>query len=347
MTELLQDPPYGSRDDDLLVKELEQLTEHHRRGCPEYARITAGWSPTGRISDLPALHVGLFKRLELRTEQEGVRRTRTLRSSSTSGDEASKVLLDERSSTFQQQSTNAILRDFLGEERRPLLVLDSARSLRSRDLSARVAAALSLKPLSSDIHFLMSDAADPSSVRWDAVEQILEQGEDFLLYGFTWVLWSAWAAADPPAEVSRLLATKRFCFVHSGGWKKLAAQAVDRARLDGTLLARAAAGSKVVDYYGLVEQVGVVYPLCEAGFRHVPVWAHILVRDTYTGLPLVGEPGQIQLLNVLAAGAPYHSVLTEDLGRVFCGSCPCGRSGPRFELISRLPRAEIRGCANV
>jgi len=79
----------------------------------------------------------------------------------------------------------------------------------------------------------------------------------------------------------------------------------------------------------------------------VPVWADVLVRDTYTGVAVEGVAGQIQLLNVMPVGAPYHSVLTEDLGRIAPGPCNCGRSGRRFELISRLERAQVRGCANV
>jgi len=77
------------------------------------------------------------------------------------------------------------------------------------------------------------------------------------------------------------------------------------------------------------------------------VWADIVVRDPISLAPLEGEPGLLQLLNVLAVGAPYHSVLTEDTGRVVPGACPCGRSGKRFELLGRLPKAEVRGCANV
>jgi hypothetical protein len=52
-------------------------------------------------------------------------------------------------------------------------------------------------------------------------------------------------------------------------------------------------------------------------------------------------------MNVLAYGAPYHNILTEDLGQIELGSCPCGREGKRFTLLGRLPNADVRGCANV
>jgi hypothetical protein len=52
-------------------------------------------------------------------------------------------------------------------------------------------------------------------------------------------------------------------------------------------------------------------------------------------------------MNLLAWGAPYHNVLTEDLGKLVPGECDCGRKGKRFEFVGRVPKAEMRGCANV
>lgn len=102
-----------------------------------------------------------------------------------------------------------------------------------------------------------------------------------------------------------------------------------------------------MDFYGLAEQTGVIFPLCAYRSRHVPVWADVLVRHPYSLRVSVNEAGQLQFINVLAYGAPYHSVLTEDLGRLIEGACLCGRKGKRFELLGRIPRAKPRGCANV
>ncbi len=87
--------------------------------------------------------------------------------------------------------------------------------------------------------------------------------------------------------------------------------------------------------------------MCEAGYRHVPVWADAIVRDPWTLEPLVDVDGQLQLMNLLAWGAPYHNVLTEDMARIVTGECACGRSGRRFSFVGRIPKAEVRGCANV
>jgi len=236
----------------------------------------------------------------------------------------------------------------VGDRKRPLLILDDGKSLRQRgSVSARMAAAMSLSPLATDFHFLLRDAGDPGSMKWDALGAALETGNDFLVYGFSSILWLAWGAGDVPENVREQLRGKRIHFVHSGGWKKMEAMRVDRKQFDDTLTRDLDPDSRVVDYYGLVEQVGVIYPLCENGFRHVPVWAEVLVRDPYTLQAVENEPGQIQLMNTLAHGAPYHSVLSEDLGRILPGGCACGRSGNRFEMLGRMPQAELRGCANV
>jgi hypothetical protein len=347
MSRLLSQPPYAPRDDDALLEELNELTALHRAGCPAYARVVGEPSVARDVSEVPFVHVGLFKRLELRTELEGIRHGRRLHSSSTTGQTPSRVFLDTSSSAMQAQSTISILRDFLGPERRPLLVLDSPRSVQSPgDISARVAAAMALRPLASDLHFILRDSDDPASVRWDAVISAASATDALLVYGFTWMLWLAWGASLP-VDVARALEGKRIHFVHSGGWKKMESLHVSRERLDAALLRGLAPGSRVVDYYGLVEQVGIVYPLCEAGHRHPPRWADVVVRDAWTLSPLSEAPGLLQLVNTLARGAPYHSVLTEDLGQLVRGVCPCGRSGRAFDLAGRVPKSEARGCAVV
>jgi hypothetical protein len=345
---LLDAPPYAPRAEDRLFAELRDLTRHHAHACEPYGRIAAAFPEPAGVADLPFVHVGLFKELDLRSA--GARHSRTLLSSATTSGVSSRIALDEESSARQSRSVTAILREFVGGARRPLLVLDDPRGLRGRgEVSARIAAALSLKELATDLHFVASaDASGAPRVRWDAVARALEAEGDVIVYGFTWILWTAWARGEMPDAVREALGGRAAAFIHSGGWKKLEAMRVDRATFDGALLAPCGPGSLVVDYYGLVEQVGVVYPLCEAGARHVPLWADVIARDPHTLAPLGdGEVGQLQLLNTLPLGGPYHSVLTEDLGRVLPDGCPCGRAGRRFELVGRVPKAEVRGCANV
>ena len=340
--------PYAARDEAALLAELNELSQRHLGGCAPYRSVWPEWREARSFAELPFLHAGVFKYVRFRTESPDIKHERTLKSSATTSGKSSMIALDRESSELQSASTLSILRDFVGSAQRPLLVLDSSKSLLARgEVSARVAAALSLKPLATEIHFLLDDAADADSMRWEVLEGQLKAHDDFLVYGFTWILWLAWLQAKRPESVSRLLKGKRMAFVHSGGWKKLEALKVERGEFDHALLKSLDPQSKVVDYYGLVEQVGIIYPLCEAGYRHVPRWAEVIVRDPWSLKPLTDEDGQLQLLNTLARGAPYHSVLTEDVGRVVEGDCACGRKGRRFLLQGRVPKSEVRGCANV
>jgi len=344
MTALLDMPPFAARDAGRFLDEMVALTRHHLAGCPEYRRIWPAWNGATSAEELPFVHAGVFKHVLLRTAAVT---QRILRSSGTSGAATSRIALDEESSALQSRSSTAILSDFIGSEITPLLVVDHSSALRQRgEISARIAAAMSLRPLASEIVFLLGRASDPASIQWDVVAEVLRRKSHLRVYGFTTMLWQAWRSGMP-SSVARQITETRIDFVHSGGWKKLEAEQVTPADFNVALLRDAGDGSRVIDYYGLVEQVGVVYPLCNAGFRHVAAWAEVVVRDPYTLQPIHDGVGMLQLMNVLARGAPYHSVLTEDLGRIAAGPCPCGRDGRRFELLGRVPKAETRGCANV
>jgi len=345
MSNLLTSSPFASRDEAAFLAGMNEITSWHLAGCPEYRRVWPGWSAVRQLEDLPFLHVGVFKRQLWKTNASGIQHQRTLRSSSTTQATASMIALDERSSALQSRSSAAILQELVGDSLRPLVILDHSRALRQRgEASARIAAAMSLRFLASEVHFLLED---DDSIGWERLAVILERERRLLVYGFTWMLWQSWATAPIPETVRKLLDAAEVHFVHSGGWKKLEQARVDRKQFNAGLLSTVAPTSQVTEYYGLVEQVGIIFPLCEAGFYHVPRWAGVLVRDPWTLETLDDQPGLLQFMNILSWGAPYHSVLTEDLGRVAPGDCACGRRGLHFELLGRVPKAEIRGCANV
>jgi hypothetical protein len=348
MSNLLDNPPFAKRDQEQFLRELTELTRFQLEGCEEYRRMWPDWKCTEDVSQFPFIHVGVFKRITLRTSSATIKTGRVLRSSATTSGVSSQIVLDQKSSELQSRSCAAILADFLGWQQRPLVVLDSAIGLRATGgLSARIAGAMSLRPLASDVMFLLRDTNDPNSMKWGDIQRILDQGDELLVYGFTYMLWLAWAKNEIPGRIRDILKTKRISFVHSGGWKKLEAIKVSREEFDTMLLATGGQGSKVIDFYGLVEQIGIVYPMCEHGYRHVPLWADTLVRDSITLDSLINKPGQLQLVNTISWGAPYHNVLTEDIAMIVPGKCQCGRHGKRFELLGRIPKVEIRGCANV
>ncbi len=347
--QLLDRPPYSQRDNRQLLRELNELSQFHLQACPEFSAMWPGWSEASTFNDLPYVHTTVFKHLLLRSVSAGEHGERVAASSSTTGQSPSQVLIDEVTAALQAKSSHAILEAFLGPEERPLIVLDSSRSLRSRGLSARVAAALALKPFSNTMQFVLDDPIDPASINWDGVRKALAQSQgETILYGFTWLLWLAWAQGTMPPDVRDRLVDERIRFVHSGGWKRLEAQRVSSSELEEALLGPCAEGSTILDYYGLVEQLGMIFPACTEGHRHVPVWATAIARDPMSAEALpAGQQGMLQLVNTIGRSGPFFSVLTEDVGTVNATECACGRAGLTFDLHARIPRAELRGCANV
>ena len=106
---------------------------------------------------------------------------------------------------------------------------------------------------------------------------------------------------------------------------------------------------RVVDFYGMVENVGVIYPDCECGYKHVPAFAAVIVRDPLTLRPVKqGEQGLVQVCSALPTSFPGFLVLTDDIAEVIrYDGCACGRRGISFRFVKRVPQVEIRGCGNL
>ena len=105
---------------------------------------------------------------------------------------------------------------------------------------------------------------------------------------------------------------------------------------------------QVLDFYGMVEQVGTVFVDCPAGNKHSPAFADVIPPRPHSLRPVEpGESGIIEVLSVLPSSYPGHALLTEDQGTLLgIDDCPCGRKGRYFRFTSRIQRAEVRGCGD-
>lgn len=335
-----------ARKEAFLREELAHLRRHHREHCADYARLLNYWPGQGDSLDAyPYFPVTLFKEYELVSAAGDLT---VIESSATTSANASKIFVDKASRKRQSKSANMILSDFIGNDRRPYLVFDLESTVRgSKGFSARGAAILSLAHLASKFYFVMKETEQGLALDQEALAAALDQigSRPFIAYGFTFILYQAHLempqglAADPSSVL-----------LHSGGWKKLVDLAVDKQTFNRTVAGPwGLQAARVIDFYGTVEQVGMAYPDCAAGYKHVPYWAEVLIRRADTlEVASVGETGLIQLVSCLPLAAPNHSVLTEDLGRVVLeDGCACGRRGRAFEFQGRAPKSELRGCSDV
>ena len=305
-----------------------------------------------RVADLPYLPAGAFKATPPLSLVKPEQITRTLASSATTGQTPSRVVLDALTSKRMTKAVASILSSFIGPRRRPYLVIDTPASLAGADeLGARAAAIQGLRTFATEIVCCLRSGTTGAFEIDEA--RVLEfaakwRAAPVLAYGFTYVLWHHFVL--PLQAKGICLQMPNVWLLHSGGWKRLQEQAVTReAFAKGAASVFGCDESRILDFYGLVENVGIVYPDCDQGNKHVPAFADIIVRDPLTLAPVpAGGQGLVQVCSVLPTSFPGYLVLTEDMGQVVCyDGCRCGRRGTSFRFMKRVPKAETRGCGNV
>ncbi len=357
--ELLDGPAYGTpvaERGPLLLDLLRDQVSSAAARSPAYANVVRHWpvplDEADAVADLPYLPVSVFKRnppLALVPETDVLRE---LHSSSTTGQAPSRIAVDRVTALRMTRGAVQILRDFVGPERRPYLVMDvPASNAATTEVGARGAAIRALMPFASSVTYgLRADPSGESVPDVDVLRAFVDEHGDgpVLVYGFTSVLWTA--LVRPLAESGLDLGLPNVHLLHSGGWKKLAAEAVSKEEFtSATASVFGCAPDRVIDYYGMVENLGIVYPDCQFGNKHAPVTGEVIVRDPLTLAPVgEGETGLLQVCSVLPESFPGHLLLTEDLATVkMHDGCPCGRPGLAFRFAGRAPRTETRGCGNV
>ncbi len=351
--QLENSPPYSLAPDekDIFIRgTFFKMHLHQIKNCEEYRNLAAHFSLSDKsvISEYPFIPVTMFKEFDLRSTNS---QTKLLMSSGTTG-EVSRIYVDRKTGKRQSLSAYNILNDYIGKEPRPYLVFDSEETVRGSNMSARGAAIMSLANFASEIYFLMdSNKNGGVHLNMNRLQGVRKKIGDkpVIVYGFTSILWRAYGELAKKGIVIDSVHPGSL-ILHSGGWKRLTNLAVSKDEYNFSIAKYwGIKKENIIDFYGLIEQVGVLYPDCRAGFKHVPYWADILIRkaDTLEEADL-GETGLIHLISLLPLSSPSHSVLTQDLGRIeLLDDCICGRRGKAFTFISRVESSPLRGCSDV
>jgi Acyl-protein synthetase, LuxE len=348
---LLEADPYAlERDikDSLLLDALKSLTTFHRDRCLPYLKISDALYgenfEANQLSEVPFIPARLFKEIDfLSTEKSEV--IKTMMSSGTSSQLPSRIFLDKDTSRIQGIALSKIMTSFFGKQRMPMLIIDSESTIKNRlNFSARTAGILGFSMFGRNLTFALNDDMSPN---FAAIENFLleYEGDSKLIFGFTSIIWEH-LFSSPEIKRKKLQFTGSQ-LLHGGGWKKLLGSGVtnsdfiERAKSDFGV-------DRCIDYYGMVEQTGSVFFECEFLVKHTPSFSNIIIRDfeNFDVKPM-GKEGIIQLQSILPLSYPGHSILTEDQG-VLLGfdDCPCGRKGQYFQILGRIPQAEIRGCSD-
>jgi hypothetical protein len=349
LEQLLEQPPFSLTQEEKTALQgppLAELTEHHRQNCPAYGRILGayGYRDAQNPGRLPFLPVRLFKQLKLCSVPES-EIFKVLISSGTTGQVPSRIYLDRATTQLQTKVLVKIMQNFLGKERLPMLIVDHPGVIRERSsFSARGAGILGLLTFGRSQTYLLDEEY---RIDLKALEEFNARfgGSPVLIFGFTFMVWQYLIRALEDAD--RQIDLRQGILVHSGGWKKLQEQAVGNEEFKQRLQ-QATGIERVHNFYGMVEQVGSIFVECEAGRLHAPSFAEVRIRDPFDWSESpVGQEGLIEVVSLLPQSYPGHRLLTEDRGRLLgVDDCPCDRKGRTFEVLGRLPKAELRGCSD-
>jgi hypothetical protein len=337
---------------EVLKEELEYACQRHAGYRNYIERWPIDYRSAARVADLPFLPVGILKANPPLSLVHPDEIKRTLTSSATTSQVPSRVVLDSPTARRMTKGIVSIVRDYIGASRRPYLVVDTPGFLGGDgDLGARGAAIQGLQPFASETtHCLAPGGLGELILNRDRLREFAagRQDTELLAYGFTFILWNH--LVKPLQAEGICLNLPKVRIFHSGGWKRLQDQAVEKTVFnEGLARLFGCSPDRIVDFYGMVESVGVIYPDCAAGNKHGPVFGDVIVRNPLTLEPVeAGEHGIVQVCSVLPTSFPGHLLLTEDMAQVIAyDGCPCGRRGISFRFAGRIPKAELRGCGNI
>lgn len=331
----------------LLLTLLKEVNTHHVLHCKEYKKITDSIFPnTNRLqslSDLPFIPVSLFKNYDLKSiPQEEI--FKVLTSSGTTGQVPSRIYLDKEAASLQQLSLSKIMTHILGNERLPMLIVDSHSVLKDRTtFSARGAGILGLSVFGKKHHYILDN-----NFKLDETElnKFIDQfnGKKILIFGFTFMIWQYLMQSS----FSRKIDLSNAILIHSGGWKKLQEMAVDNLTFKQSIQHKFGINPQnIYNFYGMIEQIGSVFLENEKGYLHCPNFSDVIIRNPKDfSVQPHGREGLVQVISVLPKSYPGHSLLTEDIGVIEGEDFQNGWKGKYFRILGRAKKAELRGCSD-
>ena len=198
-----------------------------------------------------------------------------MHSSGTSGF-PSKIYLDKVNSYNQKKSLSYIFSNtilIIG----PFGIVDSNTVVNSNinaSFNARNAGVIGFSQLCRKPTYLLN-----SNLRFDLdlLSNLFEitLGQPTILYGFTSVIWKALSDLSLSSSMKQKL--DQCTLIHGGGWKNLQSINVSSQDFKDQIYEKLGI-SKVINYYGMIEQTGSIFMECSHGFLHENSMTYILPR---------------------------------------------------------------------
>ncbi len=356
---LLKKDPFSltqKEKENLFLLEIKKTGKWHYENSVEFKRLCDkrgfNFSQKFDLLDLPYFPVSIFKNFDLiSVSSKDI--IKTLYSSSTSG-MPSKIMIDKITAENQTIALNKIMSNFFGKERWHLIVFDNEKTIKddNKELSSRGTAIRGMFSMTKKITFILDENLNLKKEILESIFYRNTSEEKICFFGFTWIIYNVYLKYRDNKEILNLfkdLFAKKKILLHIGGWKKLKDISVSKEDFNEKLSKNFFLNKRdIVDFYGMTEQLGTVYPDCEYGYKHIPIYSDIIIRDINT-LKVVenGEVGFIQFLSPLPHSYPGISILSDDMGKIVgTDNCKCKRKGKYFLFEKRSEKVELKGCGD-
>ena len=353
---LLKIKPYSQTNEEkkpLFMQSISESLQHHYNNCLDYQNYCKKkqFQPKeiSDITKIPFLPINIFKKMILLSVPKS-EIIRVVKSSSTTSNVPSTIHLDKKTANQQIIALNSIMRNFLGEDKLDFIIMDNKKTieLSNLDLSSRGSAIRGFLIFARRFNFILNENLD---LDVETLNQINSHDHtNKCIFGFTWLIYKIISKYKNDETLKNLFSTfEKPIILHIGGWKKLTELSIDKnqfneeaSRFFNTT------PDRIIDVYGMTEQLGIVYPDCEKGYKHVPVFSEILIRDPLNlDIQPDGKDGFIQVLSPIPHSYPGVSLLTDDIGEIIGrDNCSCGRKGTYFIFKKRSEIAEPKGCGD-
>lgn len=351
--EWLKQPPFAQRknDEKAFVSEIAKIIVKQSQYSPAINRwFNPAKQETLMLEDLPFLPVHVFKKTTLvTTNLENIIDVRE--SSSTSSKIPSCVNRDATTLKHYKISRNAVLSDFCTPKKHLQIAIihDPAKNPNPR-LSANLVVDVIAKRFKLGItEYLVEGEGLNIKVDVDRfLTLVKEKSDDIgLIFGHTAYIYLF--LIDQLKQRDIKLDLKSAVLLFGWGWKNFKNRSVSDATFRKDITSYLGIpNQQILDMYGFAES-NTLYLECEHGWRHVPQWERIVVRDPVTLMPVKdGQEGLLQFISPLAHSYPGTSLLIDDIGVKRKNTvCDCGRYGAAFKVIRRANEEEVATMENL
>lgn len=349
---LLELKPYENnqeKKDKIFLEAMKESLLHHFQNSIEFRKICKkkdfDFEKDFTVEEIPYFPVSIFKKFELISiPKENV--FKTIFSSATTSKIPSKIFLDRITSERQTKALVSIMSDFL-QEKMAFCILDAKdTNSSSNEVKSRSSAIRGFLPFMNSIKFLLNEDLQINNLELENIQS----SKQYCFFGFTWLIYKIISENKDNHKIKDILSNiESPLILHLGGWKKLTDINISRERFYQEISEFFnTEETKIIDIYGMTEQLGTIYPDCQFGNKHVSAYSDIIIRNPSTlESEDVGKSGLIQLLSPIPHSYPGISILSDDFGHLEgIDDCPCGRKGKYFRFDKRSESADLKGCGD-